>query len=1533
MIDLKSPTNILPPIFSDVKPTEVDTEENRSRKALMMHDALGEVSPGTDSIKADFDSGYENRQRELLKQQKDIQEESLKVSLIGEIAQGDVTEDSIEIVRGLTSSQLSSPALDVILETEYAKQFQSDLAMSFDDVEDAQQEDSNKFNDALDIAEFQTARNLVVHDLSEKTNARLEKEGFLSYGQAFLEQMVPFKSAYNVHDIFSETTSIIPGDNLEEQYSYLFTLPPEEFKTTLTEALDKLYDTNILDAQAFLKGVTEYSSSDKWMDNAFGVVDAASFIPVGMVGRLASRAAKGAKLAATNPKEASKVLAELGENAKSSSIKVAEDIKDGSFFKLNKNKDIEISLPSIFSPGKMFEGSSRMDGQAVERLKAAAMTRTATMEKILNHQNLVERLTDEELAELIDDTADAVKDIFPNIRSSVINVSGVDDVVQEASQNKANAYQVAIQFGRTDGTLFATKKGAENFAAKKLKPKTDTWEVKSNGDGHYVEIKRPLDETKARDLEIPLDSITPDGIIPMRNFLRGADYLVSKSNARARAVAVQTQEHLADMFVDATEPLRKGLSKSDKQELNKIWELNRDFSNGKDQAPGMFFKNVEELETEFVDKFGKLPTENQVDAYFTYVQINDLDYMIRDLDWFKQKSRMGIEKFSFKVDKDQIEIEGKQVDKLPVGSHSPFRVKVVDPKGGVKNLSSKFLKQAEIDKLLSQGYKIIQNSRESTFYLTKGFKRNPVGLQNINYRPGGHRVYRHGFYGKQAKIKNREGTNWYTGDTTLFNASTIKEAEEIAGLFDQARIMLKNKDKGLKSFIDDNLPWISYKSFMNKVKSGAINPDIPIRATRAGQKTLDNMDTSGIDNLVDTTSSEHSLVGNLTGRFMGERDAQTIDTLVEEGGTVFRLDEDQFLDPMSTVSQSTSNMLRTRVMNDYQIKSASDFTREFADILDYKNSNELDFNPFAYLYEARYKAGADPERVKKAEGVRHAVVNLNGFRTLPEKILAQKKERILASVSSTLGKKSGAIVEERLLPSITNVDQYMRSVAFQSKMGFLNFRQLPLQASAVLLAATISPKAGLKSMASIPTFMVVRNANPKIAKQVFQRVNKTTGGLWKEDEFFEALDLFKNSGFFKVGQDVAYMDQFKSPDITSGLKAGVKNTLNKGAVFFNTGEQIARQVGFFTAYSEFKSGTLRGMKAGAKLDRRAEALILQRAQDLTANMTRNTNSQWQKGYSALVTQFYSWNFRLSEQMLTSGSAAKLTPSEKARLFSGVSLLYGLPVGASMALPIPFREMIREQLIESGVDPDEEWYEVLTDGLLSSLGEYVTGTDFDVSSSFGPAGYENVWDYFRGDAEFSELMLGASGSIISEIGSDLAPIIKGIKHSIDLDDSTVYPILASDIVKPFRNISTVNNFIALYEATNVGKWVSKNGTEIIEMNEWEGLTKFLTGTSPQEVSDTFNRIGAMKDIKEHRQKLEKEMTSLYKKALQSEDYSIRKKLFSEIKAIGVRGGFTNKELVIMSRRAMKSQNLTDSIMQRYERDVKQRIKLQESLNGE
>jgi len=376
------------------------------------------------------------------------------------------------------------------------------------------------------------------------------------------------------------------------------------------------------------------------------------------------------------------------------------------------------------------------------------------------------------------------------------------------------------------------------------------------------------------------------------------------------------------------------------------------------------------------------------------------------------------------------------------------------------------------------------------------------------------------------------------------------------------------------------------------------------------------------------------------------------------------------------------------------------------------------------------------------------------------------------------------------------------------------------------------------------TRQALMTGNDDVIKGLYGKMGKASG--WERDDWVEMVKSLKDSGLGHIGGDMAYLDRMstkgaKSSRLSESIVGKVAATSKKP---FEEGELGQRIVSYAAAWTEFKTAN-----PGKPVDRFAKARILQRAKDMTFNMSRDSNSRWQKGNLSVLTQFWSYQARIAETLWDGGlfkDGKKLTRAEKLRLMGTMSTLYGAGTSASMVgVFIPTTEIIKEWMLEEDVNYAENpMMKAFIDGAPSALAKAVLGADVDFSS-FAPGGLPTIVDLMNTDKDWADSMLGAGPNVLVDTGASIGALASTMGYS-GLD------LTSNDLLAVARNIATVDNVTKAMVAMNTGKYISKRGNYISDVTTTEALMTAVLGVNPMSVTDTYIQMAANKEYKNERQ---------------------------------------------------------------------------------
>ena len=1363
------------------------------------------------------------------------------------------------------------------------------------------------------------------------------------------------------------------GDRIQQMVSTLHTLGPNEYKVKLKQLVDNMIEhREFALAFEFLNANLQYGSTDAGLANVFNFADVASIIPFGLIGKALKGGVKAvgvparelevmARTAGRDELAVRVVFGEaLGEGRLPSTLPGGNP------------KNVERIFNSVSRPQEMFVGRAmRASSAVINRLQTAALARGSKALELLG-VNKIERAAPEVIQAAVKKTEQDMRGMFNDQNHHILDVrhieadnySNIHTVEIKLGQKDGTYFPE-----KAGADMFAgrfVKLRTKDYTVEK---ETSGWSItiKRNVDESRVNY-RDLDvETGSAAPDNLWNRISKGIKNALPNVGVGRDVILDRSlkkdiaqlQKNARLVAASSSEQMSYLVRELTKPF--GILNANKAEFkdwNRFVKYNRDLVDPV-KGKGINYDTMSEFEDAWQQMFNKLPSEAQMDAYAAYKQIQDLDRTVRALDVYKQKAIIGIEKFDLNVFLGQLgkgeafgskhkafveplSFEGKEVDALPKGHAQGFTVAIVDEKGVVQKKYSRFMDDDQWEsatKLKGEGYKIIQPYEGSVkigdnrynFVMVKNVQRGRI-QPDMSYTATTRTVNKYPWFIKQGRVSIEGGNARYFGDTALANARDAEEAGFIAGKLEEVRKLMKGKRDQIKQIMgngpqfatrdvlrqakkifEENLPMWKFEDYLRHVREGKISLDVPVMPVRQGQRLTDasfgkeTLRAEGhvIENFDDTNAFD--LSRGVRGKFLGDVEETDMGTWGVENGNIFELTTDSVLDPMDSMRMSMGNMVDVNVMNDYKIKSIRDYTDQFGKWLagsreDFM-SNGLDF-----IHEAKYVKGIPAEIQKQAEGVRKAILSMWQHTTYADRAVASVKEKIVRSLRGTfLGDTGAEWVGEKIISKIQKADTYLRAFAFHTKFAF-NPKQLFLQAQSAINVLAIAPRAGAKAAMLFTPIMTGVYAHPKAFGKVAETMSRIAG-VPKAD-YIELVEMFKRSGYNRVGKSTAYAEDFTPPAVVRGVGSAI---LDAAPVFYNAGERVARTMAFAAAYLERKA-----MKGAKALTRADEADILKRADTMTGNMSRASKAAYQDGYTAVATQFFGYQMRMMEQML--GLSGNLTRGERARLFGTMSALYGVPVASGMTLGvIPVREWIKDWLAAEKIEYDGTLMEPFIDGFASQVIEAATGTDFNVEERYAPGGLTTFYDIIKGDAELSEMFYGASGGIVLDTLKASDPIIKWTVASLDMNDLTSFPLTFDDIIAPFKEISVVNQGYKIYMAENLGTWVSKNQNKLTNVSQLEAWLGGTLGIDPERVSDAFNQNSAMSTKYAIQQNAMNDYVKWYKlavQALRAGDRAKHDTYIGRAKGAVASGGLTMRQEVEAQQRAMHEAPWDEVVLQKY-----------------
>lgn len=1197
-----------------------------------------------------------------------------------------------------------------------------------------------------------------------------------------------------------------------------------------------------------------------------------------------------------------RMVDELGDARKASELQVqgkaAQILKQSDT--TGTVSDLVNQLPDFLRPDSIARGTSTLSGPRAIALAERLEANSANIAKVISEGVKVGRAPEEVYLQVLKEESEALKaEVLrnANVEHAIINVQHT-----LPSTTTENVASVKVLIGTTDKATFDTQVEAINAASQRYKIPVGNYMIEQHGGGYVIAVKKNIDETSDAfrvKINTEANSVQPSLANTFLGFLRSADDRVPQFQIGNRLVTVHGRSALEKTFKDmrdqigfmpqkATDEVSE-VMKLDRIETPKNWEPRFE---GDTPPRGVFRETFGEFEQTFYDIHKKFPTEQQINAYFTARRLHDWDYLVRNLGVYRDRARLGLETVTLRDStydaqskttqyfKD--EFVGKRIKSLPYNSTHNAEIIIHD--GGKDPIRHYLLgatpeQKANIDRLLKEGYQIVQVENPVRVPFTDKFGQDPVHYvitKNVEvraldpiqlpYRPGWHSEYDYGWYVKQPQIRKAGGQeieggvapvrHIYEGDKTWAGFTTRAEAEKYATNMEKARKMLLAGDKSLDSFVESNLPYTSRefrRLFIHGAEGDKTPPPFDINApflhVENGKSVTDDFGkhlASQYENFEDAVRNPHNLFAtSVDKKFFGQRDdvIQTVREGNRDGRPFMEMTTGAEVDPFVSLQSTMRNIIRNRHFADYKISHVEGWAQQFGHLLDGMTLEEVKANPVWTIHNGKFvETPGNKQIIAAAESSRRALLELIGTKGPLETSIDALRMNVLDSIYKRDGQEWAQYAKRNF---VQNNDKdpvsLMRKMAFHLNIGLFNPYQLVQNAMTMTHALAIAgPVHGFSGAASsLPMRMVL--ADERLLDK-FARLSTSWG--YKPEWFKEAFQELKRTGKYIVEGEHTWKDDLAEVSLT---KTKMGSFLDAGLAFFKEGERMSRIAAWNMAYREWRVAN-----PTKQITDEIRAQLIARSDLMTANMTRASNASWQQGIMTIPTQFASYHTRLAEQML----GKRLTPAEKARLVGFNSILYGVPIGVGGATglgaltggQIPWHENIREAMLSRGYDPENWAVDAFNGGVTNIVARLITGEPTDLAGKVGPGGGSLLKNIFFEDKSMIEIAFGASGTKAKQIMESLDPVMKWVMSPFR-DDESQYPLKPEDALGVIRQVKSVDSALAVVYAANYGLAYAKNGQQLGSMTTLQAVFQAATGGGPRALSDMNLMQSMNKDRKE------------------------------------------------------------------------------------
>lgn len=1078
-----------------------------------------------------------------------------------------------------------------------------------------------------------------------------------------------------------------------------------------------------------------------------------------------------------------------------------------------------------------------------------------------------------------------------------------------------------------------------------------TARVEQQGLGYYVKVTKPIDETQpAIRQALAETSFTKLPDSPISQFFnnwiakyRTPEEVLSKAERQNRLITTYAPSIYFKVFEDNAENIKKLQAGRFSRGRQRWEEWQRGLENAQQLADpdetgpnkkGYFFKNPAEMDTYWQQWFQRLPDEQETAAYFEFKRGMEIDRMFRNIAEHRNQQRLGAETIKLVT----ADADGKNVyspefsgvyrtvlpgaeDNILVMGNKLGDEKVLpldrqttkwkkETQGDIDNGHARLIEMYAPEFRPLEGFGNVGDSRVR-YVLAYNSESRPLDWNHIARRGGGHIQYDYDWYIKQAKIKHDDVGNrfWYEGDTTVMAAGHRSVGSAVANHLNEVRKFLKEGNVTAAADYSNqhlHIDWDKIHSWFVGARNAdgkyepprlSLTEDIQLVPRNTKIVDIDNNLRNKYTNFKDGTR-EGSLARQNRIEFTEERDNYDL-LQAELTGTkdnpLYNVSPAKIIDPITMMNRGFEKIVRSNFMDDYKTMAVEHWIKQAAPYLDAHSMNEIYSSPFYYFMEGKFRNGvkkSNPGLQARLEASKYHTMQLIGQPSLTDGLLHSASQKLSDLAVNAIGPKGQVLTPTAALPFLRDPFKYVRSVAFNMKLGLFNIPQFIVQAGnySNILGIAGYKYASPGTLGAQLHFWTRLNKHPNIINHLDSIATKFyLPGIaqWRPGEFKEAWEELNKTGFTNVRGDYAMVDSTTNNKIVT---SGGAKFLDWGQTPFKLGEQNSRFGAWYTAYKEFRDANPTG-----RITDDDRAKILQRADLLNVNMSRASSSALNKGVWSVTTQFYSYQMRLFELFFGS----RLTKTEKARMFATNALLYGVPMATGLT-GLPIADWMRQKATEEGYVVGYDYLKsMLMEGLPAAIGAVVTGegdpqagTWYNVGDRFGTRGFEFLGNLSQSDKGYLDII----GGPVYQITKDTISQTDGFAHamiSLMHRDGKAFPMTVDDLIDPLRDISSVNTAYRDYAIANAGRWVSKNDAYLADASGWNALVSSTLGLSDQKIDD----IQILHNSEHSQAEYEKDIENRFRKefrrgllALKNNDPEMSKKFFTRAQAWLEIGGY-------------------------------------------
>jgi len=953
-------------------------------------------------------------------------------------------------------------------------------------------------------------------------------------------------------------------------------------------------------------------------------------------------------------------------------------------------------------------------------------------------------------------------------------------------------------------------------------------------------------------------------------------------------------------YLSSLNPLNKMAAKERYADFKRILDASREWPHPDTGKPGYFFRSPGEINEWYLTNVHRPASFQEIQGYHAFVRNYENDRVFRSLREYTNKVRLGAEQHQFTAFDNTTGnsvrtsfMDGVSRKEMPHGEFPLLDLTGDKPK---VNLASRMGNRwKELDEQVKKGEVVVTelyNPELRPFktvdgvgyklvrwVVAKGGDRETknLGWDQVNRLSGGHFDYDYSHYIKEAIMRHETyGTNTkttfsrYEGDSTFMAIANRAQGRQIVKVLNEVKKLLVAKDEeGARTIFEQGLrgehgPAMEWSDFLARTKpskdtNGVGHPpqiDInePYYVVPKNRSVLDlggELQSRYGDNFKDGTRSG-SLARQYQVGYTQERDNQGLMTLRAEGtrgNPIYKYEPAKFVDPITTMNRALNQITSQSFMDDMKIAGIETSLREAEPYLKKDLADQARTAPLhvfnSMTDRSAFAAAADPTAVANILSNRFKTKQFLGVPSRYDAFMHNTAQNIADWSYDTMGPK-GLLVPTWLMEHTTSPVSLLRSFAYHAKMGVFAIPQILTQFQSVTTIASVAPRSAMGGTLAATFHQWARFSKTEgivdLLDDYASRFNVPGFHQWKPGQFKEAMMELDNRGFKRKGPEYGPLDTQLKHQYIKGEWGGF---LDAGQIFFRETDSHVMAGSWYTATLEY-----RAEHPNIKVMSRTDwDKVLDRADDLSGNMSRASASILQSGPLSLTGQFLTYQMHMAE--LFWGKRLADTTGERmaarGRMLLAYAAMYGVPMGIGIT-GLPMADYLRKAAIDNGYVVGDNWLSsVLAEGIPAAFTAWVTGDsegkhgNWYNMSKLGVGGFTQA-NTLLGDGKFWEFIGGASGSIMGNTIKNSSGFVRSMASMIS-GNQPAFPFKLDDLVDMAKEVTSVNQTWKAITAVSTGKWLSKNEAYQGDVSKMNAIVMSATGLDMTNAADNYD-VGKM-----------------------------------------------------------------------------------------